>query len=127
MTAAADQQRLLFIGYDNGGAAHLVRLRGTLDARTAGRLAALLGDLRRSSRFDIVVDVAAIASCDSAALATLVRATRELRLSGRRLLLQDPAPCLRDAMRAAQAHQELEVAQTSKTYSMSSMESAANA
>src|SRR5215213_11414830 len=70
--------RLLFIGYDNGGDAHLLRLRGLLDLRTAGLLAAALGELERASAFDVVLDLDAVTSCDGTALAVILGGARRL-------------------------------------------------
>ena len=70
--------RLLFIGYDNGGDPHLLRLRGLLDLRTAGLLAAALGELERASAFDVVLDLDAVTSCDGTALAVILGGARRL-------------------------------------------------
>src|SRR4051812_38301949 len=74
--------RLLSIGYDNGGDAHLLRLRGVLDLRTAGLLAVALGELERASGFDVVLDLEAVASCDGTALAVILGAARRLERAG---------------------------------------------
>src|SRR4051812_18448558 len=73
---STESHRLLWIGYDNGGDAHLLRLRGVLDLRTAGFLAVALRELERASSFDVVLDLDAVTSCDGTALAVILGAAR---------------------------------------------------
>jgi len=90
--------RLLFIGYDNGGDAHLLRLRGLLDLRTAGLLAAALGELERASAFDVVLDLDAVTSCDGTALAVILGGARRLERAGRRLQIAAASDAVSAAM-----------------------------
>lgn len=65
---------------------------GNLDHASAGALARRLAALAEGTVGDVVLDVSAVESIDSAGLEVLIRVHRALRHDGRRLALRDPAP-----------------------------------
>lgn len=79
------------------GAAAVVTVTGRLDAMEAPVLRAELGRLITGGIRDLVVDLADVEFVDSAGLAVLVRARRDLRAVGSDVVLVRPAT--EDAMR----------------------------
>ncbi len=76
--------------------ADVVRLSGELHAGTAQRAErALLSAVEERRSGPLLVDVAELSCCDSAALHTFVRVNTAARLRGRQMILRRPPPFLR--------------------------------
>jgi anti-sigma B factor antagonist len=71
-----------------------LRLHGDLDLVSVPDLERLLGDLVTRGTDRLVVDLTDVSFCDVAGLNTLLRADRELRAAGGRLVLVRPCPSL---------------------------------